>query len=92
MASVLYEVYDTVWLTVSLKDASDETVMDDFGVLITVEGDADELNYEFLAGGLVSQSSLETGDGIQGTLGIDGTALVGLVDWYTRLGNGDRES
>jgi hypothetical protein len=79
VAQVLYEVFDTAWLTIELMDNEGNRVADDFGVVIEVEGVVEELDASFVPGGLVNQADIGSGAGIQGSLGIDGVASVGLI-------------
>jgi hypothetical protein len=74
---VLFEVFDTAWFTIELKDAAGNRVTDDFDVLVELEGEGEAPDVSFVPGGLVNQADVD--NGIQGSLGIDGVASVGLI-------------
>jgi hypothetical protein len=76
-ADVSFEVGQTAWVELSLKDPEGQRVFADLSLIVRV---LDELGNPvgavFQPGGLVSQE--EDVNGISGSLGGDGTALVGL--------------
>ena len=74
---VLFEVFDTAWLTIELKDGQGNRVIDDFDVVVEVEGEGEDLDVSYVPGGLVNQAGVASG--IQGSLGVDGVASVGLI-------------
>ncbi len=76
--SVLYEVFETAWVDISLIDPQGNPVLGDLAVVVVVTDNQGAVQASFEPEGLEGQQPFGTGFGITGRLGVDGAARIGF--------------